>query len=104
MPRHTGFAELSYRGHGILAALEGQRTGRFPFNNVNDAFNDAYTVANARLSYDAEFAGRHVAPFLGVNNLFGEKYSAFALINDAGRRFYNPLPGINAYGGVRVDL
>lgn len=104
VPRHTGFAELSYRGHGILAAFEGQRTGRFPFNNVNDAFNEAYTVANARLSYDAEFAGRHVAPFLGVNNLFDEKYSAFALINDAGRRFYNPLPGTNAYGGVRVDF
>ena len=104
VPRHTGFAELKYRGHGLLAAVEAQRTGRFPFNNVNDAFNEQYTVANARLSFDAALGSRHLAPFLGVNNLFNEKYSAFALINDATRRFYNPLPGTNAYGGVRVDF
>ena len=104
VPRHTGFAELSYRGRGLLAAFEAQRTGRFPFNNVNDAFNAPYTVANARFSYDAAFGSRHLAPFLGVNNLFDQKYSAFALINDATRRFYNPLPGTNAYGGVRVDF
>ena len=104
VPRHTGFAELSYRGHGLLAAFEGQRTGSFPFNNVNDAFNEQYTVANARLNYDLALGSRRIAPFLGVNNLFNEKYSAFALINDATRRFYNPLPGTNAYGGVRVDF
>ena len=71
---------------------------------MNDAFNEQYTVANARLSFDAALGSRHLAPFLGVNNLFNEKYSAFALINDATRRFYNPLPGTNAYGGVRVDF
>lgn len=37
-----------------------------------------------------------------MKNLTNQRYSQFALINDAGRRFYDPLPGTSFYGGLKL--
>lgn len=76
----------------------------FPFDNANTASNPQYTVMDLRLSYDGDLGGYRITPFLGINNLTDEEYSAFALINDARQRFFNPLPGTNVFGGVSFTV
>ncbi len=105
VPRHTFFGDVRYNAaNGIFAALEGQYVSKFFFNNVNDASNPPYAVVNFRLNYDARLDHARISPFFGINNIFNRKYSAFGLINDATRRFFNPLPGTSGYGGVKLEF
>ena len=103
IPRNQFYAELKYRHPlGLYAAVEAQHVGRFSVNDANTADNPPYTVANARFGYEGKVAGLVIAPFVGFNNITDEKYSAFTLINDAAMRYYDPLPGFNVYGGLRL--
>jgi iron complex outermembrane recepter protein len=49
------------------------------------------TKVNKKLSFDL---------FMGVDNLFNEKYSMGNDINATGGRYYNVAPGINYYSGI----
>ncbi|MBA3556472.1 MAG: TonB-dependent receptor, partial [Gemmatimonadales bacterium] len=105
VPRHIFFGELRYRdGSGLYGAIELQSVTRFQVNDANTFSNPPYTVASARMGYDWDTGRFRLSPFLGVNNLSDERYSAFALINDTARRFFNPLPELSAYGGVGVTF
>ncbi len=106
VPKHQLYGELRYRMPiGIYGAVESQYVGRFFTNDANNGVNPPYSVTNLRFGYEHEREnGKKLqfSPFIGVNNIFDRRYSAFALINDAARRFYNPLPGINVYGGLGI--
>jgi len=106
VPRHTFYGELQYRdGRGLHAAVELQTVGRFFTTDANASSNPPYTVLSARVGYERLGAGRvRLAPFFGVTNFTDERYSAFALINDSRQRYFNPLPGTSAYGGVEVTF
>ncbi len=105
VPDHTLFGELEWRHRsGFAASVDLQHVSSLWFDNANTAENDPYTVLNARLSHEWDAGQARLSPFLGVNNLTDTRYSAFALINDTNRRFYNPLPGIHAYGGLAVTF
>jgi hypothetical protein len=106
VPRHTFWGELRYRdARGVYGGVELQTVGSFFTNDPNTFSNPPYTVLNARTGYEGLGTGRvRFAPFFGVSNVTDERYSAFALINDARSRFFNPLPGTSAYGGVEVSF
>ena len=78
-------------------------------DNANTSFGlvDAYTIANLRLGYDADVANFTVSPFIGVNNLFDETYTANVRLNPVGvgtaaGRYFEPGPPRNAYAGVTL--
>ena len=103
VPKHAVYGELRYQlPAGVYGAVETQYAGRFFTNDANLFSNPPYAVTNLRFGYDDVTTERRVriSPFFGVNNVFDRKYSAFAIINDAAKRFFNPLPRINAYGGL----
>lgn len=105
VPDHTLFGELRWRHPtGLSAAANVQHVSSFWFDNANTAENDPYTVVNLRAQGEWNLGQLRLAPFVGLNNLLDETYSAFALINDTQGRFYNPLPGIHAFGGVGVTF
>ena len=107
VPTHSAFGELRYQSRiGVFGAIESQYVGRFFTNDVNLFNNSPYSVTNLRFGYkQPEGKGKlRFEPFVGVNNIFDRNYSAFAIINDAARRFFNPLPGINVYGGFGVKF
>ena len=103
VPKHNVYGELSYQLlSGIFGAVETQYSDRFFTNDANLFSNPPYAVTNLRLGYDGYPTGSRIkiSPFFGVNNIFDRKYSAFAIINDSAKRFFNPLPARNVYGGV----
>jgi iron complex outermembrane receptor protein len=105
VPKHAVYGELRYQvPTGIFGAVESQYSGRFFTNDANLYSNPPYAVTNLRVGYEDGSQSRRlrVSPFLGLNNVFDRKYSAFAIINDGARRFYNPLPARNVYGGLGI--
>jgi iron complex outermembrane recepter protein len=108
IPKHQAFGELRYKHRsGVYGAIESQYSGRFFVDDANAFANPPYAVTNLRFGYEAEknTVGKlRLTPFIGINNIFDRSYSAFALINDASRRFYNPLPGISVFGGIGVSF
>jgi iron complex outermembrane recepter protein len=107
IPRHSIYNELRYDSKiGAFGAIENQYVTRFFTNDGNQFTNAPYAVTNLRFGYkNPENKGRfRFEPFIGVNNIFDRRYSAFAIINDATRRFYNPLPSVNVYGGFGISF
>ena len=105
VPRHTYFGELRYQhASGAFGAVDVLTVSPFFFDDANTAKNLQYTVANLRAGFEGSLGGVRISPFLGINNLTDEEYSAFALINDVRQRFFNPLPGTNVYGGVGLTF
>ena len=53
--------------------------------------------------YDGAVTNRlRLSPFVTINNLFSERYTSLPQVNDGARRFFNPMPGVSALGGVTV--
>ena len=75
-------------------------------NNANTATNDAYTIANLRWGFERAVGSIVLSPYVGLNNLFDERYNANVRINAFGGRYYEPGPERNIYAGVsaRFDL
>jgi iron complex outermembrane recepter protein len=105
IPPHNVFAELSYRHPlGIAGAVHAQHVSRSFADNANTATIPEYTVFNLRGSVETRIGRTRLSPFLGINNLTDEMYSAFTLLNDQRQRYYNPLPGRHLYGGMSVSF
>lgn len=103
VPDHMWAGELRYRHEsGVHAAVEVQASSPVYADNANSASVPRYTVLNASAGYDYERGSLHLEPFLLVKNATDQRYSQFALINDSGKRFYNPLPGLSLYGGLKI--
>jgi iron complex outermembrane receptor protein len=103
LPPHQVFGELLYRHPvGFYGGIDVLYVEAFVVNDENTEKNDAYTVANLRLGYEYRSDGWTVSPFLGLQNLFDEKYNGNVRINASGDRFFEPAPEFNVYGGVTV--
>ena len=99
------FAELSYRHPaGWFGALDVLRVGDQFANNANTVADQAYTLSNLRLGFDASRGGATFSPFVGVNNLFDRRYNSNIRLNAFGRRYYEPGPERNMYAGVAVNF
>jgi len=103
LPRQFGYLGLRYQSErGLRAILETSYSGDLYANNANTAVIPSYTVTGMRVSYDFERGPWLFRPYVGVNNLFDEKYNSNIRINAFGGRYYEPAPERNAYAGVVV--
>jgi len=98
-------AEFSYRApRGWYVAadalyIDGQFGDSANLVSVAD-----YTLTNLRFGYDAELGGGlRLAPFVGINNVGDETYTANVRINATANRYFEPGPGRNGYAGVTLD-
>ena len=63
--------------------------------------NDDYITANAKVSYTWRF----ITAFVGVNNIFNEKYSEYGVYSwFRSQLAYYPSPGVNFLGGLSVKF
>jgi iron complex outermembrane receptor protein len=116
VPPHRVFAGLVYE-HSVGAYAEAnlQWVDDYFTNDFNgpppgsdrpiqDFVNDAYLAVDLRMGFRHRLARVAVEFFLGINNLFDERYSSSIVPNAFGNRFFEPSPGRSWYNGVQITF
>ena len=81
---------------------------KIPLNDANTYYSDAYSLLNMKLGLRKKINRFGLDVFAGVNNATNAQYSSLLLYNadatsnGAPPAFYNPSPGINYYGGLKL--
>ena len=105
IPMHSGALSVRYISpKGIFFKLTGQQVGQLFADDFNSVEVDAYTLLNLNFGYEVLTKKIKWIPFFGINNLLNSKYNDNIRINAFGDRFYEPAPGINFFGGIRVRI
>ena len=100
-PPHRVFGGLSYTApFGLRSGLNVRWVDEYVLNNANTVTNWAYTVVDLRFGWDARWGDTDVRPFIGIDNLLGERYNSSAITNAFGGRYYEPSPGREVYAGM----
>jgi iron complex outermembrane receptor protein len=98
------FGEFMYRApSGWFAAADVLYVDEQFADNANLVLVNDYTLSNLRFGYEAEFDNFAIAPFVGVNNVTDEEYTANVRLNAAANRYFEPGPTRNAYAGITFD-
>ncbi|MBW2288662.1 MAG: TonB-dependent receptor [Deltaproteobacteria bacterium] len=105
VPRHQVWAELAYAHPiGLYAAWEVSYASDLYADNANRVTSDAFVVSNLRVGWVGRIGRWELGPFLGLDNLFNEKYADNVRLNANPEfgRYFEPAPGFNVYGGLSV--
>jgi len=100
VPRQKGSVGADVNlGRGFLFSTKLNVVGaqRFisDFRNQTE-YLDAYCTLDMKLT----FVWKGLRAFVGVNNLFNQKYAEFGVVNAAGDQFFYASPKLNFIGGV----
>jgi len=93
VPEHLFNFDL-YWSHssGFFAGWDTLYVGRFYADNANTVETDDYIVSSLRSGYRWTSGSWILEPFVGLNNLFNEKYMDNIRLNAAFGRYYEPAP------------
>jgi iron complex outermembrane receptor protein len=85
---------------------EAEHTSSYFSADSNDpaSRNPAATVVDLRGGATVQSGLGRWQPFVGINNLFDERYFGSVVVNAAGARYFEPAPGRNIYLGVGVSM
>jgi iron complex outermembrane receptor protein len=90
---------------GLYATLTFTYTSSIPLNDANDVFSEPFRLWQGRLGWKKAWRkGWRTDVFAGIDNAGHALYSLGHDINAFGRRYYNPAPARNYYGGLRFSL
>ena len=106
VPQHHLFARLTLSRAWWFAELEADYTSSYyaTDSNAEASRNPDATVFDVRLGLTRQLLRTGLSPFIGVNNVFDERYFSSVVINAAGARYFEPAPGRNIYFGVGVAI
>lgn len=105
IPKHMGSVTgIFNNGKGLNIQINHNYSGDIYADNENSTEVKDYHVTNLKAGY--QIRGKHllVTPFIGIKNLFNSNYYDNVRINAFGKRYYEPAPGFNMYGGIRFEL
>jgi len=101
LPEHFGFFALRYAPReSTTLEFELRYAGELFATNDNQVLIDSYAVSNLRLSQKWQKGQRTIQAFVGINNLFDERYNSNIRINAFGGRYFEPAAERNWYAGV----
>jgi iron complex outermembrane receptor protein len=104
IPEHLVNVALDWaHPSGFYAGWDLLYAGTFYADDANSVAAGDYLVSNLRGGFRWQAESWTVEPFVGINNLFDERYMSNIRLNAAFGRYYEPAPGSNVYGGVRVS-
>ena len=104
-PPHRIFTGFNYTAPFRLRSGATVRwVDEYTLNNQNTVFNWAHTVVDLRFGYDTTRGDVNVRPFVGLDNLFDERYNSSAITNAFGGRYYEPSPGREIYAGLTIGF
>ncbi len=103
VPEHFAYGQLSYAADsGLFATLEASYSGKRFADNGNLVEASSYTLTNFRAAYRKQLNKVLLEPFIGINNLFDQRYSHNIRINAFGGRFFEPASPRHVYAGLLV--
>ena len=104
-PPHRIFTGFNYTApFGLRTGASVRWVDEYTLNNRNTVFNWAHTVVDLRFGYETTWGDSNVRPFVGLDNLFDERYNSSAITNAFGGRYYEPSPGREIYGGLTIGF
>jgi iron complex outermembrane receptor protein len=103
IPPHTLYGEVTHSAPwGLTSTLTARWVDGYPVNDANTVTNWAYTVWGARFSFDRQLGRVAARPYVGIDNLFDERYNATVSVNAVGDRYFAPSSGRSFYVGFRL--
>lgn len=81
---------------------------KIPLNDANTYYSGAHPLLNVKFGFRKNIGRFGFDVFAGINNVTNTQYSSLLLYNadatayGAPPQFYNPSPGINYYGGLKL--
>ena len=103
VPEYFAFLSFNYDNDaGFTATFETFYSGSLFANNSNSVKVPDYLVSSLRAGYEIRTAKLLLRPYVGINNLFNEKYNSNIRINAFGGRYYEPAPERNIYAGIVI--
>lgn len=104
IPRHTASLGATFDLPGSFRlAVDTTWVGkRYLDNDLDNSLPqlDDYVTVDAKLSYTRKF----LTAYVGVNNLFDEKYNDYGAVGSTGRIEFYPAPETNYYGGIKAEF
>lgn len=90
---------------GLYANVTHHYVDAIPLNDANTVFQDSYNLLGARLGWRYLLgASWDLELYAGVDNLLDEAYSLGNDLNALAGRFFQPAPGRNYYGGLKLGF
>jgi iron complex outermembrane receptor protein len=100
---HRVFAGFNYAApFGLRSGATFRWVDDYPLNNANTVYNWAATVVDLRFGFDTRWRDVDVRPFVGIDNVFDERYNSSAVTNAVGGRYFEPSPGREIYVGLTI--
>ena len=105
IPRSYGALSLNKTGSkGLLLNFQYILTGELYADDKNEALVQGYSLINFDLGYQIQKENFKLIPHFGINNLLDSQYNDNIRINAFGSRYYEPAPGINFFGGLKINF
>ena len=102
-PPHRIFVGFNYTApFGLRSGATVRWVDEFFVRNDNTVSNWAYTVVDLRFGYDTQWGDVDVRPYVGIDNVFDERYNSSAIVNAFGGRYYEPSPDREVYVGIML--
>ncbi len=109
IPKFTFFSQLYVDSEiGIYGFLSFNYVDEIPMRDDNSVYSDAYNLVNAKIGYKKGINKKLFFDiYVGINNLFDEKYASMILINagsfgNNAPRYYYPGEPMNYYSGASL--
>ena len=101
-PPHQFFLGANFANEvsGFRASGQLRSVSEYFVNNANTASNWSYTIVDLRAGWDGQWNGYTVQPFIGIENLFNQRYNSSTIPNAFGNRYYEPSPGREFFVGI----
>ncbi len=103
LPEIFGYLGLRYESdNGLVMAFDTNYSGSLFANNSNTVKVPSYVVSDLRATYEFQNGNWLFRPYVGINNLFNERYNSNIRINGFGARYFEPAPDRNIYAGIVI--
>ena len=105
IPKSQHNIKIKYKNESNFNLVVGlKRVGKMFSDNSNKTEIDGYSSINVKMSKNLNLFKTSITPFISIDNLFNKEYFDNIRINAFGSRFYEPAPGINFIGGLKLNL
>ncbi|MEX2478522.1 MAG: TonB-dependent receptor [Gracilimonas sp.] len=90
---------------GFYGSLSYNFTDKIPLNDANTVYSDSYHLIQSKVGFQRDvLENLNLDLFVGIDNLWNEKYSLGNDLNAFGGRFYQPAAPRNWFGGMKLNV